>query len=79
MIKEFEPPFFYKTPCIIEEKIKSASSNLFQSIFRLLILLFLFNTYFIRAYIDNKDCHQIAKGFLFIFPVIFCLFFFYSR
>ena len=30
MIKEFEPPFLYKTPSIIEEKIKRASTNLLE-------------------------------------------------
>ena len=79
MIKEFEPPFLYKTPFIIEEKIKQSSENLFKNKIRFAILFLLFNGYFITSYINKKIFLQLFKETLIISPVIFCLFFYNSR
>jgi hypothetical protein len=79
MIKEFEPPFLYKTPNVIEEKIKSSSSNLFENKIRFIILFFLYNGFYIKAFFDKKNCCAIFKESLIIFPVFFVLFFFHQR
>ena len=79
MIKEFEPPFLYSHPSIIEEKIKSASNNLFQNKLRLIILLLIHNIYFIQAFIKNEKFSKIFKEILIISPVILCLFFYHTE
>jgi hypothetical protein len=61
MIKEFEPPFLYKTPNVIEEKIKSSSSNLFENKFRFIILFFLYNGFYIKEFFDKKNYCTIFK------------------
>ena len=78
MIKECEPPFLYKTPCIIEEKIKQSSANLFTNKIRFIFLFLLFNGYLISAYISNKILSKLLIESLIISPVIFSLFF-YSK
>ena len=79
MIKEWKPPFLYKTHSIIEEKIKTSSSNLLKHKFRLIILLIIFNTYLIHAYIIKKNLSQLLKESYIISPVIFFLFFYHNE
>ena len=79
MIKEFERPFLYSHPSIIEEKIKSASNNLFQSKIRLIILLLMHNIYYIQAFIKNEKLSKVVLEILIISPVILCLFFYQSE
>ena len=79
MIKEFEPPFLYKNPSIIEEKIKKSSLNLFRNKLRFIILFILYNAFFINAYIKNKYIFLLCQEFLMISPVIFFLFFYQQK
>ena len=75
MIKEWDPPFLYKTPSIIEEKIKQSSANLFNDKFRFFLLFLLFNGYFISFYIRNIILSRLFIETLIICPVFFFLFF----
>ena len=79
MIKEFEPPFLYKTPFIIEEKIKQSSENLFKNKIRFVFLFLIFNGYFISSYINKKIFSRLFIETLIISPVIFFLFFYNKR
>ena len=79
MIKEFEPPFLYKNPCIIEEKIKQSSENLFKNKIRFVFLFLIFNGYFISSYINKKIISRLFIETLIISPVIFFLFFYNKR
>jgi hypothetical protein len=75
MIKEFEPPFFYRKPKPIEDSIKASSAYLFENIIRFVILFFLFNGFYIKALLDGKTFSMIIKESLLICPVFFALFF----
>ena len=74
MIKEFEPPFFYKTPSIIEENIKSASSNLIQDKLAFFIIFMIFNGYYAISFIINRNL--LFLECLIFSSVIFCLLFY---
>ena len=75
MIKEFEPPFLYRTPKPIEDKIRASSANLFESKIRFILLFFSFNGFFIKELLDKKDCCTVFRETMMIFPVFFVLFF----
>ena len=79
MIKEFEPPFFYRTPKPIEDKIRASSANLFDNKIRFVLLFFLFNGFYIKELIDKKDCRTVCRESMMIFPVFFVLFFVHSK
>ena len=76
MIKEFEPPFLYKTPSIIEEKIKRASTNLLEYKFAFFVIFIIFNGFFIGSYIYNKNLLFLET--LFLCLGIFSIFFYFE-
>ena len=79
MIKEFEPPFFYRTPKPIEDKIRASSANLFESKIRFILLFFSFNGFFSKELLDKKDCCTVFRETMMIFPVFFVLFFVHTK
>ena len=79
MIKEFEPPFLYSHPSVIEEKIKSCSNNLFKNKLCFIIIFLIHNIYFIHAFIKKENFSKIFKEILIVSPVLLSLFFYFSE